>query len=444
MAEFERIPPQNLEAEQSILGSLLIDKNAIPRVIDIIRAESFYREAHSFIYQAILRLFEKNEPIDLVTVTEELRLQGKLEAVGGSIYVADLMNAVPTSANVEHYAKIAEEKAILRDLILAGNEILSRSYQCEEEVSDVLNAAEQLIFNIAQKRTKHGFLKIKDVLKEALDRIDKLYAKKEGITGLPTGFIDLDYLTTGLQNSDLIIVAGRPSAGKTALGLNILHHISVVHKIPTAIFSLEMSRDQLAQRLLCTDGEIESQRLRSGNLREEEWKRLTKSLTRLSEAPIFIDDTAAISSVEIRAKARRLKIEQDIGLILIDYLQLMQGKRMENRNQEISDIVRSLKTMSRELNIPVIALSQLSRAVENRPDRIPRLSDLRESGEIEQTADVVLFIHRDDPYAPDADDERRNLATIIIAKQRNGPTGNVELVFLKEYTKFVNKTDSVD
>jgi replicative DNA helicase len=444
MAENERIPPQNLIAEQSVLGSLLIDKEAIPKVLDIIRPESFYREAHRTIYEAILKLFEKNEPIDLITTTEELRLKGKLEAVGGSVYVADLINSVPSSANVEYYARIVEEKAILRDLINAGNEILLKSFDGQEEVSDVLNTAEQLIFNIAQKRIRHGFIRIKDVLKETLDRIDKLYAKREGITGLPTGFYDLDFMTTGLQNSDLIIIAARPSVGKTALGLNIVQHLSVTNKIPTAVFSLEMSRDQLAQRLICADGEIESQRLRSGNLRDEEWKRLSKSLNRLAEAPIFIDDTAAISAVEIRAKARRLKIEHDIGLILIDYLQLMQGKRLENRNQEISDIARSLKTLSRELNIPVIALSQLSRAVESRPDRIPRLSDLRESGEIEQTADVVLFIHREDPYSLDTDESRRNMASIIIAKQRNGPTGEVELVFLKEYTRFANKTDSVE
>lgn len=441
MAELERIPPQNLVAEQSVLGSLLIDKEAVPKVLDIIRPESFYRDVHRFIYETILKLFEKNEPIDLVTVTEELRLAGRLEGVGGSVYVADVMNAVPSSANVEHYARIVEEKAILRDLISASNEILGHSFQGEEEVNEVLNLAEQLIFNIAQKRVKHGFVKIKDVLKETLDRIDKLYAKKEGVTGLPTGLVDLDYLTTGLQNSDLIIIAGRPSVGKTALGLNIVHYVSVVHKIPAAIFSLEMSRDQLAQRLICLDGEIESQKLRSGNLQEAEWKRLSKALTRLSEAPIFIDDTAAISAVEIKAKARRLKIEQNIGLVLIDYLQLMQGRRSENRNQEISDIARSLKTLARELNTPVIALSQLSRAVESRPDRIPRLSDLRESGEIEQTADLVLFIHREDPYALDLDEASRNLAKIIIAKQRNGPTGEVDLVFLREYTKFANKAD---
>jgi replicative DNA helicase len=437
MAE-QKIPPQNLVAEQSVIGSMLLDKNAVVRGIELLRADSFYRDAHRFIYEAILSLFDRGEPVDLVTVTEEMRKSGKLDAVGGAVYVADLLNSVPTAANIEHYAKIVEEKAILRRLIEAGTQIVSDAFNDPEDVDQVLDQAEKTIFDIALKRAREGFHKIDSVIKRVLDRIDALYGKKEAITGTPSGFPDLDKLTAGFQNADLIIIAARPAVGKTAFALNVAQNVSIRYKIPVAIFSLEMSKEQLAQRMLCSEAEVDSQRLKTASLSDTGWKKLTRALGRLSEAPIYIDDSASITATEIRAKARRLKIEMGLGLVIVDYLQLMRGRnRIENRVQEISDIARSLKTLARELDVPVVAISQLSRAVEQRPDRIPRLSDLRESGEIEQTADLVIFIHREDYYNPQS--ERGNVAEIIIAKQRNGPVGTVELVFRKEIAKFSSK-----
>jgi len=434
----DRIPPQNLQAEQSVIGALLIDKNAIVRAIEIIRPDSFYRDAHKYIYESILELFDKGEPVDLVTVTDSLRKNNKLEAVGGSAYITDLINSVPTSANVEYYAKIVEEKATLRRLIDAGTEMISKAFDESENVDKVLDSAEKSIFDIALKRARDGFHKLDSILTNVLDRIDKLYGKKEHITGIPTGFTDLDNLTAGFQNSDLIIIAARPSVGKTAFTLNMAQNMAIKYKVPVAIFSLEMSKDQLAQRMLCSEAEIDALRLKTATLPDTGWKKLTRALSKLSEANIYIDDTASMSSMEIRAKCRRLKLERGLGMVMIDYLQLMSGRgRVENRVQEISEIARSLKTLARELDVPVIALSQLSRAVEQRNDRIPRLSDLRESGEIEQTADLVMFIHREDYYNPQT--ERGNIAEIIIAKQRNGPIGNVELVFRKDIAKFCNK-----
>jgi len=436
--EKEKIPPQNLVAEQSVLGSMLIDKNAVLKVIEILSPDSFYRDAHRFIYEAILQLFDRGEPSDSVTVSELLRKDGKLDAVGGSVYITDLINSVPTSANVEHYAKIVDEKATLRRLIDAGTKIVQDSFNEPDNVDSILDSAEKSIFGIALKRVREGFYKIDSVLKNVLDRIDKLYSKHETLTGVPSGFTDLDNLTAGFQNADLIIIAARPSVGKTALALNIAQFVSIKKDLPVAIFSLEMSKEQLAQRVLCSEAEIDALRLKTASLPDAGWKNLTKALSKLSEAKLFVDDSAAISSMEIRAKARRLKAEHGLGLVIIDYLQLMSGRqRVENRVQEISEIARSLKTLARELDIPVIALSQLSRAVEQRTDRIPRLSDLRESGEIEQTADVVIFIHRDDYYNPAS--EKANIAEIIVAKQRNGPIGTIELVFKKGLAKFVSK-----
>ncbi|MFA6431878.1 MAG: replicative DNA helicase [Candidatus Margulisiibacteriota bacterium] len=434
----EKIPPQNLQAEQSVLGSMLIDKNAVVRTIDILNPESFYRDAHRYIFEAILALFERAEPVDLVTVSEFLRKNGKLDAVGGTIYITDLINSVPTSANVEHYARIVEEKSILRRLIDTGTKIVSQAFADPEHVDRVLDDAEKSIFDISMKRAREGFIRIDSVIKNVLDKIDSLYGKKEAITGTPTGYADLDQITAGFQNSDLIIIAARPSVGKTAFALNIAQEVSIKHKIPVAIFSLEMSKEQLAQRMLCSEAEIDAQKLKTANLSDAGWKKLTRALGKLSEAPIYIDDTGSLTATEIRAKARRLKMEKGIGLIIVDYLQLMRGSgRNENRVQEIADIARSLKTLAKEIDVPVVALSQLSRAVEQRPDKIPRLSDLRESGEIEQTADLVMFIHRDDYYNPQS--ERGNIAEIIIAKQRNGPTGCIELVFRKEIAKFSSK-----
>ncbi|MFA4906584.1 MAG: replicative DNA helicase [Candidatus Margulisiibacteriota bacterium] len=438
MADTERIPPQNIAAEQSILGSMLIDKNAISKVVEGIYPDSFYRDAHRYIFEAIIGLFDKSEPVDLVTVTEKLRLDGKLDIIGGSVYLTDLINSVPTSANVEYYAKIVEDKAVLRRLIEAGTRIVSEAFNERDNVDQALDASEKLVFDIALKRMKAGFNKMSDVLKTVLDKIDLLYGRKQTLSGISSGFPDLDSMTAGFQNADLIIVAARPSVGKTALALNFATNAAIVHKIPVAIFSLEMAKDQLAQRMLCSEAEIDSQRLKTASLSDAGWKKLTRALGKLSEAPIFIDDTAAITATEIRAKARRLKVEKGLGMVIIDYLQLMQGRsRVENRVQEISEIARGLKTLARELEVPVIALSQLSRAVEQRPDRYPRLSDLRESGEIEQTADLVMFIHREGYYNPNT--ERGNIAEIVIAKQRNGPVGSTELVFLKDVAKFRSK-----
>ena len=434
----DRLPPQNLAAEQSVLGSMLLDKNALIKCGDILSSNSFYRDAHRFIYDAILDLFNRNEPVDIVTVTNELRKTNRLDQVGGSIYISDLLNSVPTAANVEYYARIVEEKSVLRRLIEAGTKIVGDAFSEPEKMDDVLNDAEKVIFEIAMRRSKQGFSKIDNVLKTVLDRIDMLYGKKESFTGIPSGFPDLDKLTAGFQNSEMIIIAARPSVGKTALVLNFAQNIAIKNKVPVAIFSLEMSKEQLAQRLLCSEAEVDAQKLKTASLSDAGWKRLTRAIGRISEAPIYIDDTATMTAMEIRAKARRLKLEHGLGLVIIDYLQLMQGRgRVENRVQEISEIARSLKTMARELDVPVIALSQLSRAIEQRQDRIPRLSDLRESGEIEQTADLVMFIHREDYYNPGTD--KGNIAEIIIAKQRNGPTGTVELVFRKEFTKFESK-----
>ncbi|OGC11207.1 replicative DNA helicase [candidate division WOR-1 bacterium RIFOXYA12_FULL_52_29] len=438
MAE-DKIPPQNLAAEQSVLGSMLLDKNAVFRAAEALAPDSFYRDAHRYIFEAILVLFDKGEPVDLVTVTETLRKSGKLDAVGGSVYVADLINSVPTAANVDHYTKIVEEKYILRRLIESGTSIVGEAFSDPHQIDDVLDNAEKMIFDIAMRHSREGFHKIDSVIKNVLDKIDSLYGKNQSITGVPTGYADLDNMTAGFQNSELIILAARPSVGKTAFALNIAQDVAIRSKIPVAIFSLEMSKESLAQRMLCAEAEIEQQKLKTATLSDTGWKKLTRALGRLSEAPIYIDDSASMSSTEIRAKARRLKLEKGLGLIIVDYLQLMRGNksRVENRVQEISEIARSLKVMARELECPVVALSQLSRAVEQRPDRIPRLSDLRESGEIEQTADLVMFIHRDDYYNPQS--ERGNIAEIIIAKQRNGPVGQLELVFRKEIAKFASK-----
>jgi replicative DNA helicase len=434
----DRIPPQDLVAEQSVIGSMLLDKNAVVRAVEILRPESFYRDAHRFIYETMIELFDRGEPVDLVTVTDALRKVGKLDAAGGAVYLADLLNSVPTAANMEFYAKIVEEKSVLRRLIEAGTKIVADAFQATEDVDQILDQAEKTIFGIALKRIREGFHRIDSVIKGVLDKIDSLYDKKGGITGIPTGFTDLDQLTAGFQNSDLIIIAARPAVGKTAFALNIAQGVAIKFKIPVAIFSMEMSKEQLAQRMLCSEAEVDAQKLKTASLSDTGWKKLTRALGRLSEAPIYIDDSASITVTEIRAKARRLKIEHGLGMVIVDYMQLMRGRsRVENRVQEISEIARSLKTLARELDLPVVALSQLSRAVEQRTDRIPRLSDLRESGEIEQTADLVMFIHREDYYNPQSD--RGNIAEIIIAKQRNGPIGTVELVFRKEIAKFSSK-----
>jgi len=433
-----RIPPQNIEAEQSVLGAILLDKEVLASVIEIINSEDFYRDDHREIFDAIIDLYEKGEPIDLITVAERLKLRGTLDSVGGLEYLTSLANIVPTTENAKHYAKIVEEKAILRKLIKVSTNIINMGYEASEEVAYVLDKAEKGIFDILQKRNTQGFVPIKDVLVDTFNRLEELYNSKGYITGIPTGFIDLDYKTAGLHNSDLVLIAARPAMGKTAFVLNIAQHAAIHSKVPVAIFSLEMSKEQLVNRMLASEAMVDSQKMRTGKLEDSDWQKVARALGPLSEAPIYIDDTPGASIMEIRAKCRRLKIEKNLGLIVIDYLQLMQGKsgRSENRQQEISEISRSLKILAKEINVPVITLSQLSRAPEQRQDHRPILSDLRESGAIEQDADIVMFLYRDDYYNPDTD--KKNVAEVIIAKHRAGSTGTVELAWLGQYTKFAN------
>ena len=435
----DRIPPQNIEAEQAVLGAMLIKKEAISEVVTILIGTDFYRDAHRIIFDAMLELFNKNEAVDLITITEQLRKNEQLEKVGGIAYVTSLANSVPTAANIEYHAKIVKEKGQLRHLINSATAIAGMGYEDNENVIDVMDKAEKMILEVAAKRGGGDFTPIKNILLDTFSKIEVLYASKGGITGTPTGFKDLDKLTSGLQPSDLILVAARPSMGKTAFTLNLATHIAVREKKAVAFFSLEMSKEQLVQRMLCSEGAIDSQRLRIGELDDKDWGKLISAADRLSTAPIFIDDTAGITVMELRSKARRLKTEYDLKLIVIDYLQLMQGsssKGGDNRQQEISEISRSLKALARELNVPVIALSQLSRSVESRQVKKPMLSDLRESGSLEQDADIVMFLYREDYYDPDT--ENKNITDVIIAKHRNGPVDTVQLFFHKQFTKFAD------
>ncbi|MDI3481057.1 MAG: replicative helicase [Tepidanaerobacteraceae bacterium] len=432
-----KVPPYSLEAEQSVLGSMLLSKEAIFVAVERLKSEDFYKESHRKIFEVLVELNENREPVDLITVTEALRSRKLLEQVGGVSYLTTLTETVPTAANIAHYCSIVEEKALLRRLIATSSKIMSMAYDAREDAEQVLDEAERMIFEIVQKRRVENFYHIKDILLSTFERIEELYNSEGGITGVPTGFPDLDEMTSGLQPSDLILIAARPSMGKTSFALNIAANAAIRYKVPVAIFSLEMSKEQLVQRLLCAESNVDSHKLRTGKLDEDDWPRLARAMGPLSQAPIYIDDTPGITSLELRAKARRLKAEKGLGLIMIDYLQLMSGKgNSENRQQEISDISRSLKALARELSVPVVALSQLSRAPEIRSDHRPILSDLRESGSQEQDSDVVAFLYRDDYYNPDT--EKKNIAEVIIAKQRNGPTGIVELVWLSKYTKFAS------
>lgn len=432
-----RIPPHNIDAEQSVLGAMLLDKEAIINAAEIIGSEDFYKEAHKEIFGAMLELYNRDEPVDLVTLSEELNQRQTLEAIGGITYLTSLSSAVPTTTNVKYYAKIVEEKAILRRLIKTSSEILEKGYQAEEEVNNILDLAEKSIFDISQKRSQEGFSPIKEVLLESFNKIEELYQSKGGITGLTTGFVDIDRKTSGLQKSDLILVAARPSMGKTAFSLNVAQNAAIKGDASVAIFSLEMSKEQLVQRMLSAESHIEIQKIRTGTLNEDEWPRLAKAMGPLAQAKVFIDDTPGISVMEMKAKCRRLKMEHGLDMVLIDYLQLMSGDgRTESRQQEISNISRALKGLAREMDCPVVALSQLSRAPEMRADHRPILSDLRESGAIEQDADIVMFLYRDEYYHPDS--EKRNIGEVIIAKQRNGSTGTVELAWLGQFTKFAN------
>ncbi len=435
LTTLERLPPQNLEAEQAVLGSMLLEDEAVGHAAELLEESAFYKDSHRKIFSALLSLYTANVPVDLVTITNELKKHNLLEEIGGASYLAILTSIVPTAANAEHYCRIVKQKSILRELIRATTQIASASYEESVEPDYLLDRAEALIFDIASKKIKRDAVAMKDIIKSSIEMIDALYQRKGAITGLPTGFIELDQQLAGLQPSDLIVVAGRPAMGKSSLTLCIAEHVALEHKTGVALFSLEMSKENVVQRMLCSHARINAHNVRTGMLSTSDWPNLTKAAGKLSEAPIYIDDSPGTSVLELRAKARRLKSRHDIGLVIVDYLQLMEeSSRAENRQQEISIISRSLKALARELNVPVIAVSQLSRAPERRESFRPRLSDLRESGAIEQDADVVLMLFREDYY--NLTDENRGIAEIIIAKQRNGPTGTVKLTFLNEYTRF--------
>ncbi len=437
----QKLPPQNIEVEQGVLGAILLDQEALVRVLDILQEQDFYQSAHRWIFSVMVDLFEDNTPIDVLTVAERLKKQEHLESIGGAAYLAELAEMIPTAAHVLYHAHIVREKSILRALIQSATTIVTESYEDAGDIDLLLDRAEQIIFEISQHRTAVGFANINQVLKGSFKRIEQLYERKERVTGVPMGFTELDGKTSGMQPSDLIIIAGRPGMGKTAFSLNIAQHVGTRVGRPVAIFSLEMSKEQLVTRMLCAEARVDATKLRTGFLHRDDWPRLTKAAGTLSEARIYIDDTPAQTSLDIRTKSRRLKAELgDLSLIIVDYLQLMQGRaRSENRQQEISEITRSLKGLAKELDVPVIGLSQLSRAVEQRRPPRPQLSDLRESGAIEQDADVVALIYRDEVY--DEETTEKGVAEIIIAKQRNGPTGVVKLQFQGEFTRFGNLAD---
>jgi len=433
----EKLQPQNLEAEMAVLGSMLIDEEAISVAAETLTRDAFYKDTHKKIFEAMADLFNANKAVDLITLTDELKRKAVLEEIGGVSFLTGLANSVPTSANISHYVSIVKEKSILRTLINNATKIVSFCYESDGNVDEVVDHAERLVFEVSDRKHHGTYIHLKEIIKDSIETIDRLYQKKEHVTGIPTGYIDFDLKTAGLQASDLIIIAGRPSMGKSAFALGIAEYAGVVEKIPVALFSLEMSKEQLVQRMLCAHAKVDAHKVRTGYLATSDWPRLTAAAGKLSEAPIFVDDTPAISVMELRAKARRLKAHHGIQLIILDYMQLMRGTgNPESRQQEISEISRSLKALARELSVPVIAISQLSRAVESRTDHRPQLSDLRESGAIEQDADVVVLILREEYYNPTPDNQ--GIAEIIIAKQRNGPVGNMKLTFIKEYTRFEN------
>ncbi len=432
-----RVPPHSVEAEESVLGAMLLSEASITDVLDRIRSDDFYKPAHRKIFDSVVSLFGRGEAIDSVTVAEELRRSGQLEEIGGKPYLFHLVNSVPAASNAGYYARIVEETSLLRRLIEATQQAAAMAYDSGDDVDDIVDHVEQLVFSVAEKRLGDNFKHIRDLLHEQLEHVEKLQERGASVTGVPTGFVDLDNLTSGLQPSNLVIVAARPSFGKTSLALNIAQQAATDFQVPTAIFSLEMSRTELVQRLVCAEALVDVSKLRRGNLSDQDWSRLATAVGRLADAPIFIDDTESVTVLEIRAKARRLKQKSGLGLVIIDYLQLMQGpRRSENRQQEISEISRSLKILARELDVPVLAVSQLSRGVESRMDKRPMLSDLRESGAIEQDSDIVMFIYRDEVYNADSTD--KGTAEIIVAKHRNGPVGRLKLTFLENYTKFAN------
>ncbi len=433
----EKIPPQNIEAEMAVLGSMLLDRDAIPEAIELLSENSFYKNSHRKIYSSVIKLYDSNRAVDLITLIEELKKDGCLDEIGGPSYITSLASCVPTSANISHYARIVKEKYILRSLITAATQIVQESYDSGMSVDTLVDKAERLVFDITQDKIEGKTVSLKEVVRSSIETIDNLYQKKENVTGIPTGFHEFDLMTAGLQPSDLIIIAGRPSMGKSALVSCIAEHVGIVEKIPIGFFSLEMSKEQLVQRMLCSHARVNAHKVRTGFLSQTDWPRLVSAAGKLAETPIYIDDTPAITILELRAKARRIKSQHDIQLVILDYLQLMQGPaKAENRQQEISEISRSLKALARELNVPVIAISQLSRAVEQRADHRPQLSDLRESGAIEQDADLVVLLLREEVY--NRTDENKGITDIIIAKQRNGPTDTLKLAFVSEYMRFEN------
>ncbi len=437
-----RIPPQNTEAEQAVLGSILLKADVFGGVLEILKTGDFYKDGHKLIFEAMIDLFEKNEPLDLLTVSNRLRDINKIDQVGGTTYLASLTSIVPVTANITSYAKIIREKSILRRLISVNTDIAARCFEEQNDIDLLVDRAEQAIFDIAGTKGDQNFTPVKVIVPKAFAMVEQLYKRKELITGVPTGYVEIDRMTAGLQPSDLIIIAARPSMGKTSFAMNIAQHAALVEKIGVAVFSLEMSKEQLVMRLLSSVGRIDSQRIRTGKLRSEDWPKLTRAVGMLSEAPMFIDDTPAISVLEMRAKIRRLASQQEIGLVIVDYLQLMRGRNdIENRTQEISEISRSLKALAKEHNLPVIALSQLNRSLESRTDKRPMMADLRESGAIEQDADVICFIYRDEVYNKSEDNPEKGIAEVIIGKQRNGPTGLARLTFIKEFTMFENMSN---
>lgn len=436
----ERILPQHIESEQAVLGSMMMSKDAISLVLGRLKPDYFYKQAHEHIFKAMVDLYKRNEPIDLITVSNELAKAGNLDKAGGRVYLAEILDTVPTAANAPHYADIVFEKAVLRRLIDAGSEIIKEAFDDSHEANEVLELAQKRVTDISKEGLKEDFVPLNDVLKIVFDNIQSTYDSEDKILGVPTGLADLDAMTSGFQAGDLVILAARPSMGKTTLALNFAAHAAIAKKVPVAIFSLEMPKEQLAMRMLCSEARLDSKRLRTANLMDHEYRDLNQAFGRLADAPIFIDDTPGITPLEMRAKCRRLQMDQNIKMIMIDYLQLMRGgsRRIESRFHEISEIVREVKAFAKESGIPIIALSQLSRDIEKRTDKRPMLSDLRESGELEQTADLVMFIHREEGYA----EVKQSISpvTLVIAKQRNGPTGDVPLVFKRDISKFASAT----
>lgn len=438
----DRLPPQNIEAEQSVLGAILLENEALPAVLEYLTPDDFYKEAHKKIFLAMLELYEKNEPIDLITLTEQIGKKEQLEEIGGAAYLSSLVNMIPTAANIRYHAKIVKEKSTLRNLIRTATEIITMSYDPDiqgQEVHELLDRAETKIFAITEKMVKNSYTHVKDILKDTIERVDKLYHRKERITGLPSGFTDLDDVTTGFHKGDLIVVGARPGMGKTAFCLNIATHVGINERVPVAIFSLEMTKEQIVLRMLCSEAEVDSNKVRAGYHSKEDYRKLVNAAGRLADAPIYIDDSFN-TVLDMRAKARRLKAEHGLGLIIIDYLQLMSGTgTYAAREQVISDISRSLKALAKDLEVPVIVISQLNRDCEKRgEDKHPIIADLRESGAIEQDADMILFLYREEYYKKDAE---KGVADLDVAKQRNGPTKRIKLTFLEKYTKFKNYTD---